>query len=297
MKTTENLFDNKFLYTTEQNLSDFSTFGIGGPAKFFAKAHNKKEMQQIVTEAFKSGVPIYILGRGSNSLFDDCGFDGLVVMNCIDFCDNNENVFHVGGGFSFAKLGRMTANMGYSGLEFAAGIPASVGGAIFMNAGASGSSVSDVLDSVECLTANGDLLSLKRNQMSFDYRKSMFQQSQMIILEANFVLEISNNSREKQKELLSYRLRTQPYGKKSAGCVFKNPPGKSAGYLIESVGLKGVGIGGALISDIHANFIINSGGAKAKDVLELIKLIQERVFREHNIFLEPEVNYVPYRKL
>jgi UDP-N-acetylmuramate dehydrogenase len=285
-----------FPHLEQKMLSDVCSFGIGGPAKYFATASSIEEMQQILKWAFSAGEEVFILGKGSNCLFDDRGFNGLVILNKIDTIQQDENIFTVGGGYGFARLGGQTARLGFGGLEFASGIPATVGGAIYMNAGANGAQTADCLDCVLFVTAEGDLTSFKKEELHFDYRTSSFQKMKGAIVQGIFVLTSQVEAKEKQKKLLEYRLQTQPYKDKSAGCVFRNPEGcSSAGRLIDECGLKGINVGGAQVSPMHANFLINANGATAADILGLIELIKERVYREKGIKLEEEIRYIPYR--
>lgn len=287
--------DPPFPHQKKKRLRDFSTFGIGGPALYFAEAYSKEHMQEMLVFAYLNGLPIHILGKGSNTLFDDRGFNGLVILNRIDFLQQEGSVFKVGSGFSFARLGGITARSGWEGLEFASGIPATVGGAIYMNAGAGGRQIADVLTEVAFISPKGDLLHFKKDELEFGYRFSSFQVWKGgAIVEGSFCLSPSKKAKARQKEHLDYRLKTQPYGEKSAGCVFRNPHNDSAGRLIESAGLKGLKIGGAAISEAHANFIVNTGNASAQDVLDLIKCVKDKIFQNKGISLQEEIRYIPY---
>ncbi|MFI5334451.1 MAG: UDP-N-acetylmuramate dehydrogenase, partial [Chlamydiales bacterium] len=240
-------------------------------------------------------LPYLIVGKGSNSLFDDRGYNGLVILNKIAFCDENESgKFHVGSGYSFSLLGAQTARKKWAGLEFASGIPASVGGAVYMNAGANGCETKDTLVDVTYITEEGTSEVLPKEAVTFGYRFSSFQQKKGAIVSATFQLHPSEEARRKQLKIIEYRTETQPYGEPSAGCVFRNPSGNFAGALIEQAGLKGAKIGGALVSLLHANFIVNGGGATAKDVLALASHVQEQVKQKTGIDLEMEIRYVNY---
>lgn len=279
-------------FLENESLANYSTFGIGGPARFFVKVHTVEEMR----EAILSGHPYLVIGKGSNCLFHDKGFNGLVILNKIDFFEDLGNgKFHVGAGFSFSLLGVKTAQKGFSGLEFASGIPATVGGAVFMNAGANGTETCKSLASVDYLNEKGELQFLPKEELFFSYRTSCFQngfqKQKGAIVGATFQLEPNDTARKKQLEIIDYRKKTQPYGDKSAGCIFRNPTGGFAGKLIEEAGLKGIQIGGAEVSTMHANFIVNRKGATAEDVLALIKLIQTKVH------LESEVRIISYDPL
>ena len=270
-------------------LSEFSTFGIGGPIRFFLEVSNPAEMEEAILFAKQEQIPFLIIGKGSNSLFSDRGFDGLVILNKIDSIAWEEDRVVVGSGYSFSLLGVQTARKGWAGLEFASGIPATVGGAIWMNAGANGGSTSDTLDSVLFLSADGEIRTFRKEELSFGYRASPFQKMSGAILEATFVLKADENARASQLKIIDYRMKTQPLKEKSVGCVFRNPEGNSAGALIEQSKLKGVQIGGAKVSEIHANFIVNTGQATASDVQALIRHVQEQVKTNTGIELELEV--------
>lgn len=274
------------LFQKNRFLSEFSTFGIGGPIAHFVEVSTIDEME----EAFQSDLPKLVIGKGSNCLFPDTGFDGLVILNKIDFCEWNENDVHVGSGYSFSLLGVQTARKNFSGLEFASGIPATVGGAIFMNAGANGTETCDCLKSV--LFFNGkERTEFLRSDLRFGYRSSPFQKMSGVILSAIFSLKPQPAARKKQLEIIDYRMKTQPLKDKSAGCVFRNPPGLSAGSLIDRSGLKGTQIGGAKISEIHANFIVNHQKATSEDVKKLIELVREKVFEQTGVLLETEIRF------
>ena len=273
-------------------LSEFSTFGIGGSIRYFAEISTIDEMREAIRFAQEQGIPFFVLGKGSNCLFDDAGFDGAVLLNRIDFCTWDEEMVSAGAGYSFSLLGTQSAKRGLSGLEFASGIPASVGGAVFMNAGANGKEICDTLDSVSYLDIDGNAKEFLRKDLVFSYRKSPFQTMQGVILSAKFLLRKESKAREAQKAIIAKRIQTQPLKEKSAGCVFRNPPMKSAGALIDSCGLKNLQVGQAEVSSIHANFVVNRGGALAKDVIELMDRIQQRVWEETGIRLEPEIRKV-----
>jgi UDP-N-acetylmuramate dehydrogenase len=267
-----------------RNLSEFSTFGIGGPIALFTEVSTLEEME----EAFQIDLPKLVIGKGSNSLFSDEGFSGLVILNKISFCNWSLNAVTVGSGYSFSLLGVQSARKQLSGLEFASGIPATVGGAVFMNAGASGKETCESLKSV--LYFDGKMRKeFLRKDLEFSYRHSPFQKMNGVILSATFSLTPLSSARQKQLEIIDYRMRTQPLKDMSAGCVFRNPLGGSAGALIDRCGLKGVKVGGAKVSEIHANFIVNAEKATANDVKKLIRLVQEKVFEQTGVLLETEI--------
>lgn len=272
-----------------RSLSEFSTFGIGGPIRSFVEVSTIEEME----EASQIDLPKMVIGKGSNCLFDDRGFDGLVILNKIDFCHWGDLEVTAGSGYSFSLLGVQTARKGLSGLEFACGIPATVGGAVFMNAGANGKETADCLKSA--LFFDGvKRREFLREELEFGYRVSPFQKMEGVILSATFSLKPSLEARKSQLQIIENRMKTQPLKEKSIGCIFRNPPGQSAGALLDRCGLKGVSVGGAKISEIHANFIVNHEGATAKDVKQLIRLVQEKVLEQTGVCLEPEIRMIDY---
>lgn len=272
-----------------RSLSEFSTFCIGGKARYFVEVHTFEEME----EALKLDIPYLILGKGSNCLFDDRGWDGLVILNKIDFCNWNGNEVTAGSGYSFSLLGVQTARKGLSGLEFASGIPATVGGAVFMNAGANGKETCGSLKSILYFDYfDQTKREIPREELVFGYRSSPFQKWSGAILAATFMLEANTAARSLQLQIVDHRMKTQPLKEKSAGCIFRNLPQIPAGALIEKCGLKGLAIGGAKVSEVHANFIVNTGAGSSSDVLKLIRLVQEKVFEQTGLYLEPEIRVI-----
>lgn len=275
-------------------LKDFSTLRIGGVARLLVEVETIEEMQALLCRCALEKTSYIVIGKGSNTLFNDQGFDGLVIINKISFCTCNEVSVHAGAGYSFALLGVQMARRNLSGLEFAAGIPGSVGGAVYMNAGASGAQVADVLSEVVYLTEEGEKQILKRSEIDFDYRYSAFQERKGAIVAATFNLQTSLQARKNQLEFIHYRTRTQPYGDLSCGCIFRNPVGHSAGRLIEESGLKGLRRGGAEVSLVHGNFIINAERATANDILQLAEHVKAVIYEKTGIVLEMELHVIPY---
>lgn len=274
-------------------LSDLTTIGIGGPAQHYVEIHSVDECRQALKECTSLGIPFFILGKGSNCLFSDEGFHGTLLHIKIDTYETpSPGLFKVGAGFSFSLLGTRTARDGWGGLEFATGIPASVGGAVFMNAGANGQETCDTLVEVEFLHPDGTIETFLKQDLIFSYRTSPFQKMPGAILSATFKLETSSQARTRQQELFQYRKATQPYHEKSAGCIFRNPTGNSAGALIEQQGLKGTSIGGAAVSEMHANFLVNRKGASAAEMLLLMEQIESEVFKKSGITLTREIRMI-----
>ncbi|KAA8547799.1 hypothetical protein F0562_004228 [Nyssa sinensis] len=241
-----------------------------------------------------------IIGKGSNCLFDDLGFDGCVILNRIEFLERIESdIYRVGSGFRFNRLGVQCSNEGFTGLEFAGGIPGTVGGATYMNAGANGQEIADVIDSIEIVTTEGKFQTLNRTDLDFSYRSSPFQDMDHLaaIFAVTFRLKHSKSARKRQHEYLERRRISQPVGERSAGSVFRNPSNMevAAAELIERAGLKGHRVGGAMVSNIHANFFINIGDSTSQDMLQLIGLVKEMVYEKFGVKLKEEVLYVhPY---
>lgn len=276
-------------------LKEFCTLKVGGPAKYFFTAYTKDDLIMATEEARRLNIPVFLLGKGSNCLFDDRGFQGLVILNKWSECSIEGVKVRASAGYSFAYLGIKTAKAGLGGLEFASGIPGSVGGAVYMNAGANGQEVSHVIESCEIINSSGHLQSLKKEDIVFGYRYSSLQKERAVICSATFSLSSDPLAQKTQQKILDYRLKTQPYGEKSAGCIFQNPEGASAGQWIDALGLKGLSVGDAEVSQLHGNFIINKGSAMAEDIYALIEEIQKRIEAHYGKRLEMEVKCVPYK--
>jgi UDP-N-acetylmuramate dehydrogenase len=280
-------------FSSSKNLAELTTLGIGGKARYYIEVRDISTMQKVLRFCKLEGVHYVIIGKGSNCLFSDDGFSGLVIHNKIDFCHEVAPFrFYVGAGFSFALLGTQTAKRGISGLEFASGIPASIGGAIYMNAGAQGYSTSQCLQSVDFVNEEGRLVRYEKEKLDFSYRYSSFHKLKGAIVAATFSLIPAGDASLKLRDLLEYRLKTQPYHEKSAGCIFRNPVGISAGALIERCGMKGAIHGGAKVSEMHANFIVNMGGATCLDMLTLIEKVQKKVKDDTGFHLEKELVHI-----
>lgn len=277
-------------------LKEVSSFGIGGPANFFLEAFSKEEIKEAFVFAKEQNLRFLIIGNGSNCLFSDKGFDGLVIQNKISFFDLAETSLEVGAGYNFSRLGFESSKLGLSGLEFAYGIPGSVGGAIYMNAGANKQEVFDTLKEVSFMHIDGEEELILKKNLKWGYRFSSFKEKEGAIVSAVFNLTPFPNALEMAKKNLALRNTSQPISHKSAGCVFKNPLTASAGLLIEKCGLKNLKVGGASISNLHANFIVNDDNASAKDVLNLMKEIQNVVKAKTNVSLEPEICTISYSR-
>lgn len=280
-------------------LSDHTTWKIGGPADCLIIPENKEQLLAAVRLLRKHNVPWTNLGRGSNMLVTDKGVRGVVIKpgKGLDYVRFDGNLVHAGASYSFIKLSVMCGKQGLTGLEFAGGIPGTIGGAVYMNAGAHGSDVSRVFKSAEIVLDTGELVTWNREDMKFSYRHSILHERKGTVLEASF--ELAEGDRKEIAATLAAnkerRLRTQPLQLPCAGSVFRNPPGHYAAKLVEEAGLKGMKVGGAEVSPQHANFIVNTGQATAEDVLTLINHIRSTIKDRFGIELVPEVLVVGER--
>jgi len=292
----KNILFKKLLPGIQENifLKKYTTFQIGGKVKYFFIAKTKTELIKAVLMAKKNRLPFFILGGGSNLLVSDKGYKGLVIkIQNTKFKIQNENSkckIFAGAGCSLIKLVQESIKNNLTGLEWAMGIPGTIGGAIYGNAGAFKKSMADATKTVEVLDIlNSKIRKLKNRECDFDYRNSIFKQnSNLVILSVELQLQKEKKLeiKKRMKKFLDYRRKTQPLKFSSAGSIFKNPPGKSAGELIEKCGLKGKKIGRVKISEKHGNFIVNLGKGKASDVKKLINLIKRKVKNKFGIQLE-----------
>ncbi|RED64194.1 UDP-N-acetylmuramate dehydrogenase [Cohnella phaseoli] len=274
-------------------LSKHTTWKIGGPADALIVPANEEELEAVLRLCAVHGVPWCVLGRGSNTLVSDKGVRGAVIKLGGGFDElrfDGETVV-AGASYSFIKLSVMAGKEGLTGLEYAGGIPGSVGGAVYMNAGAHGSDISRILQSASIVWEDGSREVLGNAEMKFSYRHSILQERRGIVTRAEFRLA-QGDRKEIAAALATYkdrRRRTQPLQMACAGSVFRNPPNDHAARLIEAAGLKGLREGAAEVSQMHANFIVNHGGAKAEDVLTLIGKVQQIVKQTYGITLVTEV--------
>lgn len=274
------------------NLASLTTFKIGGPAKYFCQAKTEEELIQVIKWAKKNKIPYFVIGGGSNLLISDKGFKGLVIKLSMKQCQAMGNRLLFGSALMLSQVVSFLIKNNLTGLEWAAGIPGTIGGAVRGNAGAFGQEISDNLLKVTVLRGN-KIIELKNKEIKFTYRQSIFKKNKDIILSVVFGLKKGKKQENKKivQDILQRRKKSHPF-QPSAGCVFKNPKPKSAGLLIDQCGLRGKQIGGAKISEKHANFIINTGEAKARDVKNLIELIKKQVKDKFNIELKEEIQYL-----
>jgi UDP-N-acetylmuramate dehydrogenase len=259
-------------FQPERPLGPYTTMKVGGPAEFFIEPRSPEELAEVFAAARECDVPVRYLGSGANLLVGDAGVRGAVI-HLRRF--NGRDGLHVGAGYNLAKLCKETALEGLAGLEVLAGVPATVGGAVRMNAGGRHGELASAVAYVDVMTPQGALRRLSKDQVGFRYRRTALDGA--IVVAAGFVLRPADGVRERYDAILEEKKRTQPLGSHNAGCMFKNPPGGHAGRLIDEAGLKGARVGDAHVSAKHANFIVNDGRATASDVLRLVDVIRSRV--------------------
>ena len=274
----------------DELLSSHTTIKIGGPARAFFIPASKDSLVKAVSISRDQGVPYLILGRGSNLLFADDGYRGLVISTeRLNACVVSDGHVSAECGTPLATLISETNARGIHSLDFLAGIPGSLGGALAMNAGIPARSIGEIVEEVTVLSSDGGPLSIDRDACGFSYRASVLLEDRLPIVVARLRLDGEEFDRDR---LLAQRARTQPHAFPSAGCAFKNPVGASAGELIENAGLKGFRVGMAKVSDIHANFIINLGGASSAEIRKLIDIVRQKVYKSFHILLDLEIEVV-----
>lgn len=277
----------------DEPMSKHISFRVGGPADILVKPSSEEQIKDILTFAKKENIPYLIIGNGSNLLVRDGGIRGIVIKIAENFND-----FSIEGTTVTAQSGAMLSFMGkaimrnnLTGFEFAAGIPGTLGGAIAMNAGAYGGEMKDIVKSVRLIDSQGNIVELSNEEMQFAYRKSILSKEEYIVLSAVMELKEGNYEeiRDIMKDLTNKRVTKQPLNLPSAGSTFKRPEGYFAAKLIEDCGLKGLTLRGAQVSDKHCGFVVNLGGAQAKDILDLIYVVKSTVYSKFGIMLEEEV--------
>ena len=277
-------------------MKNHTTFKIGGPAQYYVTPESVTQIQEVVSLCRNMNIPLHVIGNGSNILVGDDGVDGVVLALFNTFSDYEikDNVITAQAGMSLIKLAVIALREGLTGLEFASGIPGSVGGAVYMNAGAYDGQMKDVVTSVTVLDEAGNIRILGRDELDMGYRTSAVAKNNMIVLQV--VIELKSGDKEQIKarmnQLSKLRKKKQPLEYPSAGSTFKRPEGYFAGKLIADAGLKGYSIGGAAVSEKHAGFVVNMGGATAKDVVELTDYIKKRIMEQFGVTLELEVKRI-----
>ena len=280
----------------DEPMARHTTFRIGGNADVFVLPSSTDELAQLLKWAKKYMIPVTVIGNGSNLLVLDGGIRGLVISFGKPFSNLEKEGVHIraGAGATLGAVSLFAASHSLCGLEFAVGIPGSLGGAVFMNAGAYDGEMSQVIHSVTAVTATGERVQYNKNEMDLSYRNSIFQKNGQIICEIELELAEGNASaiQEKMTDYTRRRMEKQPLDKPSAGSTFKRPPGMFAGTLIDEAGLKGYTVGGAQVSEKHAGFVVNIGGATAADVLSLIHEVQRCIKEKNGVDLIPEIRII-----
>jgi len=279
-------------------MSKYTSFKAGGNAAALVTAESLEELQQILADVAEEGAEAMLLGNGSNTLFKDSGYGGVVIKlgNSFALAENQGGGrVRAGASILMSVLAKYLLAESLSGFEFASGIPGSLGGAVFMNAGAYGGELKDILVSAEAVSRDGkEVREFTAEELELSYRHSALEENGYIVTSA--VLQLQPGDKEEiaaaMRELMEKRNSKQPVQYPSAGSTFKRPPGYFAGKLVEDAGLKGVSVGGAQVSALHSGFIINRGGATATDILDLIRLVQNTVYDQFGVELEPEVRII-----
>lgn len=293
-KELENRYPNLIIKENEA-LSNYTYTETGGPADILFFPQTVKEVKAVIDWTLENNYPLTILGNASNLIVRDGGISGVtVILTELNQMEVEEDTITVESGAAIIGLSELAYEHDLTGLEFACGIPGSVGGAVYMNAGAYGGEVKDVIETVTVLTRNGEIKTMNNEEMHFSYRNSILQESQDIVLSITVRLEKgpAEKIKEKMDELTYLRTSKQPLEYPSCGSVFKRPEGHYTGKLIQDAGLQGLIWGGAQVSTKHAGFIVNIGEATATDYVELIKHIQEVIFKQYGVKLEREVHII-----
>lgn len=279
-------------YRKEQPLAQYTTLKIGGKADYILFP-NEDNIMDLLEMAKNEGVPFFVIGGGSNILVSDRGYRGLIIITKnMKRIKIEGNTITLGAGFSLGRLLAFMLKNKLSGMEGLVGIPGTVGGAVFGNAGSYGYEIKDCLKEIEIINENLELIKLKKESINFKYRSSDLPENIFIRYVSFEFKEDKGDTYEKMKQFLAQKRLTQPLRERSAGCVFKNPQGISAGYLIDKAGLKGTRIGDIAVSQIHANYFINLGNGRAEDFIRLMDIVRERVFKIFSIELTPEIRFL-----
>ena len=280
----------------DEPMRNHTSFRIGGPADALIMPADEDDLRNVMKFANENGIPWEIMGNGTNLLVSNEGVDGIVIKikDCLDSVAISEQRVIVGAGYLLTKLSRLVADHGLSGLEFAVGIPGTLGGATVMNAGAHGGQMSDVVTNLTVMDRKGGVSTSAKKELDYGYRESKLQSLDLIVLEVELELKKGKPADIKQKmaEFLKWRRKSQPLGLPNAGSIFKNPENDYAGRLIELSGCKGMMRGDAQVSDLHANFIINKGNATARDVMNLITQVHRNVLEQADVDLGLEIKII-----
>jgi UDP-N-acetylmuramate dehydrogenase len=275
-------------------LAPHTSLRIGGPADFFLRVASQKDLLEAIQVARENELPVFLLGGGTNLLVADRGIRGVVLQNGWREARVDGEIVTASSGTELAHVAAVAARAGVEGLEWMATVPGTVGGAVHGNAGAFGSETADVLVDVELVDMNGDTWTATVDELGYSYRTSTLQGTPIVCVRARFRGRAGDRASavKRIKEIANERIKKQPLAQPNTGSIFRNPPGDFAGRLIEAAGLKGHTIGGATVSEKHANFIVNANGATASDVRALMAFVQHEVAKRFNVKLVPEVEIV-----
>lgn len=277
----------------DEPMNNHITFRVGGTADYYVTPHSIEEVRQTILLLKENNMPYYILGNGSNVLIGDNGYRGVIIKiyKNLSNIQIDGTVITAQAGALLSKVASQAANNNLTGFEFAAGIPGTIGGATVMNAGAYGGEMKDIIVSSKVLDKDGNIIELSNEELELGYRKSIISKKEYIVFETKINLEAGNEDeiKSRMKELRDKRVEKQPLEYASAGSTFKRPEGYYAGKLIMDAGLRGYSVGGAQVSEKHCGFIINRDNATAKDIRDLIKKVQDEVFKQFSVQLETEV--------
>ncbi len=277
-----------------------TTFRVGGNATYFVAPESAEQVKNVIQVCEKNQIPFYVIGNGSNLLVSDEGFSGVILQICskMDRYEMKEGKIKVQAGALLTKVANRVSKEGYAGMEFAVGIPGTVGGAVAMNAGAYGGEIKDVITSALVLTKEGEIIRLDKDELNLGYRSSAVVEQEYVVLEVEFQLEKGDVEEIKARcnENTRARMEKQPLEYPSAGSTFKRPEGYFAGKLIMDAGMKGYTVGGAQVSEKHCGFVINKGQATARDVVDVITRVQEKVQKIFGVTLETEVKMIGFKK-
>lgn len=284
-----------------RKLRDFTTFRVGGECPVIIEINSENSLAELVKFSNQNRLRTMVIGKGSNMLCDDKGFDGAVFLMGNEFSKIrliDDVTVEAEAGCPLIRLCRFALENSLGGLEFAYGIPGTVGGAVYMNAGAYGGEIKNVIQSARAADSDGNISKFSKEEMELSYRTSVFQRRNSIITKAVFKLHKAEKSEieARMNELMARRKEKQPLEYPNAGSTFKRPQGQFAGKLIQDCGLKGVSIGGAQVSEKHSGFVINTGNATSDDIKRLIEKVQQTVLEKTGYFLECEVRIIPYSK-
>lgn len=284
----------------DEPMCKHTTFRVGGNATYFVAPESAEQVKNVIQVCEKNQIPFYVIGNGSNLLVSDEGFSGVILQICskMDRYEMKEGKIKVQAGALLTKVANRVSKEGYAGMEFAVGIPGTVGGAVAMNAGAYGGEIKDVITSALVLTKEGEIIRLDKDELNLGYRSSAVVEQEYVVLEVEFQLEKGDVEEIKARcnENTRARMEKQPLEYPSAGSTFKRPEGYFAGKLIMDAGMKGYTVGGAQVSEKHCGFVINKGQATARDVVDVITRVQEKVQKIFGVTLETEVKMIGFKK-